>query len=184
MVPVKRSSHSSGPTAMQSEGLGWGNPNAPSPWSTPASPAPPPSLTPAQLQQLTPGLQQFQPALPPPPPPSPTGIFQQPKVISLHLQGPPLLTLEQKQQILANLTNYQKNGYPLVSWNALNPADQALLLQAGIHPQGGDSAIRSPAPSSSTTSSSSGMSTGEVVLIVGGVVAAGAAIWYFGFRKR
>jgi hypothetical protein len=99
------------------------------------------------------------------------------------MQGPPLLTLEQKQQILANLTIYQRDGYPIAGWNALNPADQALLLQAGIHPQGiADSAL-APAPTSSTASSS-GMSTGEVVLIVGGVAAAGAAIWYFGFRKK
>ena len=171
--------------AMQSEGLGWGNPNAPSPWTQPPpAPPPPASITAAQLQQLSPGIQQLQPALPPPPPPTPTGIFSQPKVVSLRLQGPPLLTLEQKQQILANLVTYQQHGYPIASWNALNPADQALLLQAGIHPQGTTGAVLSPSSTSAAASSSPGMSTGEVVLIVGGVAAAGVAVWYFGFRKK
>jgi hypothetical protein len=163
---------------MQSEGLGWGK-YVPSVFE----PTPPtPAATPAQIQQLTPGIQQLQPALPPPPPPSPTGTFNPPRSISLQSVGPPLLTLEQKQQILANLTKYQQYGYPILQWNALNPADQALLLQANIHPQGGvDSAS---APAASSTASSSGMSTGEVVLIVGGVAAAGVAVWYFGFRKK
>lgn len=163
---------------MPSEGLGWGTTLSTSPWNTSTVPPPaPPSITPAQLQQLTPGIQQLAPALPPP------QIFTPSKVISLRTTGIPLLTLEQKQQILANLTKYQQYGYPIASWNALNPADQALLLQANIHPQGMDSAS-APAPTSSATSSSSGMSTGEVVLIVGGVAAAGVAIWYFGFRKK
>lgn len=66
-------------------GLGWGQyvPSVfqPTPTSTPG----PPALTPAQLQQITPGLQQFQPALPPPPPPPQTGSFNSPRVIQLHL---------------------------------------------------------------------------------------------------
>ena len=61
-------------------GLGWGH-YVPSVFEpTPGGAPTPPALTPAQLQQLTPGLQQFQPALPPPPPPQ---IFTPTRVIQL-----------------------------------------------------------------------------------------------------
>jgi hypothetical protein len=59
-------------------GLGWGKYVQSVFEPTPPGPTP---LTPAQIQQLTPGLQQFQPALPPPP--QPTGTFNTPRVIQL-----------------------------------------------------------------------------------------------------
>ena len=57
-------------------GLGWGK-YVPSVFEP--TPPGPPALTPAQLAQLTGGIQQIQPALPPPP--QPTGVFTNPNAV-------------------------------------------------------------------------------------------------------